>query len=93
MVSIQLFLWNCTVLIHCLNLMEQTGKNLSPASKASKEVANLTERKNWHTSIYGGKEFVCLSVTNFDPIISGLAEQRLKYHSSFCNRLVQKLII
>ena len=32
---------------------------LSPASEASMEVANLTERKNLHTPIYGVKEFVC----------------------------------
>ena len=28
-----------------------------------REVANLTERKNPHISVYGVKEFVCLSVT------------------------------
>ena len=33
-----------------------------PVSKASREVANLTERKNLHTPVYGDKEFVCLSV-------------------------------
>ena len=33
-----------------------------PASEASREVANLTERKNPHTPVYGVKEFVCLSV-------------------------------
>ena len=33
-----------------------------PASETSREVANLTERKNPHTSIYGVKECVCLSV-------------------------------
>ena len=38
-----------------------------PASEASREVANLTERKNPHTPIYGVKEFFCLSVINFDP--------------------------
>ena len=38
-----------------------------PASLANREVANLTERKNLHTPVYGVKEFVCLSVTNFDP--------------------------
>ena len=38
-----------------------------PASKARREVANLTERKNLHTPVYGVKEFVCLSVVNFDP--------------------------
>ena len=42
-----------------------------PASEASREVENLTERKNPHTPVYGVKEFVCLSVclsvTKFDP--------------------------
>ena len=33
-----------------------------PASEASREVANLTERKNPPTPVYGVKEFVCLSV-------------------------------
>ena len=33
-----------------------------PASKGSREVANLIERKNPHTPVYGVKEFVCLSV-------------------------------
>ena len=32
------------------------------ASKRSREVANLTERKNLHTPIYGVKEFVCLFI-------------------------------
>ena len=31
-------------------------------SKASSEVANLTERKNPHTPVHGVKEFVRLSV-------------------------------
>ena len=35
---------------------------LSPVSEASREVANLTWRKNPHTPSYGVKEFVCLSV-------------------------------
>ena len=30
-----------------------------PESEASREVANLTERKNMHTYVYGVKEFVC----------------------------------
>ena len=50
----------------------------SPASEASREVANLTERKNPHTPVYGVKEFVHLSVclwSTLTPIISGLAEQ------------------
>ena len=33
-----------------------------PASKASRDVAKLTERKNPHTPVYGVKEFVRLSV-------------------------------
>ena len=33
-----------------------------PASKANREVTNLTERKNQHTTVYGVKELVCLSV-------------------------------
>ena len=31
-----------------------------PASEVSREVANLTERKNQHTPMYGVKEFVRL---------------------------------
>ena len=37
-----------------------------PASEASREVANLTERKNTHPPVHGVKELVCLSVMNFD---------------------------
>ena len=33
-----------------------------PASKARREVANLTEGKSLHTPVYGVKEFVCLPV-------------------------------
>ena len=33
-----------------------------PVIEASREIANLTERKNQHTPVYGVKEFVCLSV-------------------------------
>ena len=36
-------------------------------AKRVREVANLTERKNRHTPVYGVKEFVRLSVINFDP--------------------------
>ena len=39
----------------------------TPASKASMEVANLTEKKICIPPVYGVKEFVCPSVTNFDP--------------------------
>ena len=34
----------------------------SPASEASRKVANLTWRKNPYTPVYGVKEFVCMSV-------------------------------
>ena len=43
-------------------------KNVIPLrAKRVREVANLTERKNPHTPVYGVKEFVRLSVINFDP--------------------------
>ena len=38
-----------------------------PGSKASRELANSTERKNLHTPVCGVKEFVCMSVLNFNP--------------------------
>ena len=41
--------------------------NYPPESEASREVANLTERKNPHTLVYGVKEFVKL------PYFSGRA--------------------
>ena len=44
-------------------------------AKRVREVANLTERKNPHTSVYGVRKFVCLSVKTLTPIISGLAKQ------------------
>ena len=46
----------------------KTGNIYPPASEASREVANLTERKNPPTPVYGVKEFVSVwpSVTNFD---------------------------
>ena len=37
------------------------------------EVANLTERKNLHTPVYGVKEFVCLLQT-LNPNISSKTE-------------------
>ena len=48
-----------------------------PASKVSREGANLTERKNPNTPVYGVKELVRLSVSDklLTPIISGLAKQ------------------
>ena len=40
-----------------------------PASEASREVANLTKRKNSHTpvGVYGVKEFVCFLAGNNYP--------------------------
>ena len=43
-------------------LKSGSNKKYPPASEASREVANLTERKNLHTPVYGVKEFVRLSV-------------------------------
>ena len=51
--------------------INQVFLSYPPASEASRKVANLNERKNQHTPVYGVKEFfrlsVCLSVTKFDP--------------------------
>ena len=67
-----------------------------PASKASREVANSTERKNLHT-LYS--RIVCLSAClsvrlwqTLTPIISGLAEQNGLYHS-LCVLIVSLLSI
>ena len=49
-----------------MKILVRIGIN-PPASEASREVANLVDRKNLHTPVNGVKEFVCLSVTNFDP--------------------------
>ena len=47
----------------CLySLIYITTHSHPPASEASREVANLTERKNPHTPVYSVKEFVCLIV-------------------------------
>ena len=47
-------------------LQQKTFSFNPPASEASREVTNLTWRKNPHATVYGVKEFVCLSVTNFE---------------------------
>ena len=44
-------------------------------NKASREVANLTVRKNPHTPLNAVKEFVYLSFTNFDLNYLRLAKQ------------------
>ena len=45
---------------------EKTSKLYPPASEASREVPNLTERKNPHNPVFGDKEFVCLSFCLFN---------------------------
>ena len=40
-------------------------KKYNPAREASRDVANLAERKNLQTPVYGVKEYVCLSVCLF----------------------------
>ena len=57
-----------------------------PAKEANREVANLTERKNPHTLVYGFKEFVCLSLTNFDPNYPGTGRTELPRLSSNQNQ-------
>ena len=63
------------------------SKNLDnhPASEASREVANLTERKKPHTPVNGVKEFVSLSVTNFDPnyLGTGRTEPKINWKKVF----------
>ena len=71
---IPLFTSQFTILIKCHCLLDTTLRIQSttscypPLSEASREVSNLTERKNPHNTVYGVKNVsVCLSVTNFDP--------------------------
>ena len=80
------------------DLKTKIGKqflNYLPASVASRELANLTERKYPHTPVYGVKEFVCLSVClsvrlwqTLTPIFSGLAEQNglKKIYKIYCKK-------
>ena len=42
--------------------VEGKQHSLSPASIASREVANLTQEKNPHAPVYGVKEFVCYQI-------------------------------
>ena len=56
-------------------------KMWSPASKASREIANLT-KKNLHTIVYGVKEFVCLSVIYENVWIETNALQHLTFNLS-----------
>ena len=51
-------------------------------SKANSEVANLTERKNTHTHVYGVKEFVILSLGS-----------RIIYMLHNCYKLITLLIV
>ena len=43
-------------------MYEFISSSYPPVSQGSRELANLTERKNLHTPLHGVKEFVCLSV-------------------------------
>ena len=53
-----------------------------------REIANLMERKNPHTPVYGVEEFVCLSVINFDP--NYLRTGRTEWAEFFLGHLWQK---
>ena len=61
----------------------QTTCAYPPASEAIKELADLTERKNPHTPVYGVKESVCLSVTNFE--LNYLWTGRIEWSEFFLN--------
>ena len=82
--DINLFYWNYqsfTNFLYKKHAVPKKFKNklISPTSEASREVANLMERKNSHAPVYGVKEFVCLSVGlwwTLTPIISGLAKEK-----------------
>ena len=72
--SVKLLSLNCTSKSLVALTKNTFNLNLSPASKASVDVTNLTDM------VYGVKEFVCLSVclsvylwSTMTPIISGLA--------------------
>ena len=56
-------------------------------SKASRKLANLTERKNPHTPVNDVKKFVRLSVTNFDPNYLGTG--RREWAEKFLGHLWQ----
>ena len=64
-------------------------------SEASKEVANLTERKNPHTHVYVVKEFVTLSVClwqTLTSIISGLAKQ-MKFFGTYSTKSPKNIFL
>ena len=55
-----------------------------------REVANLTERKNPHTFVYGVKELVRLPVTKFDP--NYLRTGKTEWAVIFIGHLWQKVM-
>ena len=55
----------------------------SIASEASREVANLTERKNMHTLVYGVKNLSVCLIQTLTPIIPGLAKTEWATKQSF----------
>ena len=60
--------------IRNLGFLQRNILNYPTVRKASRDVENLTERKNLHTQVYAVKEFVCLSIT-LTPIISGMVNR------------------
>ena len=76
---------------HDDNVVTRLLLALSPASEASKEVANLTWRKNLHTPLYGVKEFVCLSVTNFD--LNYLRTGKIEWAEIFLTKNLPNLVL
>ena len=60
--SRQKFIKKGLILLTCNCKTLYQVKTYPPASQVSREVANLTERKNLQTHVYGVKECVTLSV-------------------------------
>ena len=68
--------------------------NYPPVSEASREVANLTERKNPHNPVSKNLS-VCLSVTKFDPnyLRIGRTEwAEIYFRTSMAKRHVSKFV-
>ena len=63
--------------VTCKNIIFEFGNVYPPAREASREAANLTERKNPYTRIWCKRTCpsVCLLLQTLTPNISGLEKQ------------------
>ena len=55
----KLFFQSCLGVVFCIALLS----SCPPASEASREVANLTERKNIHTPVHSQIDSQCVKLT------------------------------